>query len=1063
MGLKAIKTEGGITFAQDDTALYDSMPHHAAEMGYVDFILPPDKIAAELAALIQFPYSGVISPNEFFQQNKPELRKIHTIMHSKRNVDFSYYKQSTIYRRIMRRMLLNHLKNLGDYANLLRESNAEVNALYHDLLISVTDFFRDPALFQSLTNKILPALLKNRKSNDPVRIWVPGCATGEEAVSIAIVLLEYLGEQAITTPVQVFATDLNETAIERARAGIYSRSALQNISPQRLKKFFIKLNGDYQIVKAIRDICIFATHNLLGDPPFSRMDIISCQNVLIYLEAIPQNKIMHAFHYALKQEGYLLLGKSETIGSAVDLFDQVSKEYKIYTKKPVATPLQLDFSVKRHAAFRPGESEEKIVPVKNKEFDLEKETDRLLLSRYIPASVLVNKDLEILRFRGQMAHYLEPAGGKASLHLMKMLKEDIAFELRTAINAVKKEGRSVKKEGIHIMTNGTVKELSVEVVPLQNAKDPFYLIIFQENGIAIKANKINTADAGTQRQKDKRIILLEDQLKEARESMKIMNEEFEATREELQSANEEILSSNEELQSINEELETSKEELQSTNEELTTINEELHNRNAELKEASDYAEAILQIMHESLLLLNSELKVKKANKGFYKMFHVNPEKTEGAYLFDLGNKQWDIPELHRQLKMVQTKNIDFVNFEVTHDFESIGRKTMLLNAQRFQHKDSGEASILLTIQDITQRKEFEQKLKEREERFRVLIQNTYDIITIFDENGIIKYESPAIESILGYKPEQRVGKNIYHSSIVHPEDRQIKQGMLEKSLAHPGENVYAEFRLRHRDGSYKMIDAICRNMVNDPNIRGVIATYRDITTRKLLEQQKDEFVGIASHELKTPVTSLKAYSEILQDMFLNAKDKRSADLLHKMESQIDRLNMLIVDLLDFTRIEGGKLKFREEQYDMNGLIEEVTEEMQRLARTHTIVKKLDKTVKMWGDRYRTGQVLTNLINNALKYSPKSKKIIVSTQKTADGITVCVKDFGIGIRKDLVGKVFERFFRVTEPVLNTFPGLGLGLYIASEIIQRQGGNVWVKSTEGKGSTFCFSLPLKRKNQ
>jgi two-component system, chemotaxis family, CheB/CheR fusion protein len=1063
LGLMAVKAEGGITFAQDISASYQGMPHHAVEMGYVDFVMPPDKIAKELASLIRQPYA-VTSQNEFLQANKDELRKIHMIMNSKRGVDFSHYKQTTIHRRIMRRMALHHIKDFDAYALMLKENKAEVDALYQDLLITVTNFFRDPSVYNALTNKILPVLLKNRKPNDPLRIWIPGCATGEEAVSFAIVLLEYLGEAALTIPIQVFATDLNEKAIEKARASIYLKSALQNVSPQRLRRFFIKVNDHYQVVKAIRDMCIFAPHNLLKDPPFSRMDIISCQNVLIYLESLPQNKIMHTFHYALKPTGYLLLGKSETIGSAIDLFEQSSREYKIYIKKLINTPIQLDFRMRSYPAIETLEDNAKSSATVMKEPDLDKETDKMLLTRYVPASVLVNKDLEILRFRGSTSRYLEPSSGKASLHLLKMIKEELVFDLRTVIHRAKVEGRAARKEGIIFSNNGSSYEIVIEVMPIRGQGKDYYLIVFKEEGeppVSAAEPKVNWPGNKTRNALEKKIVSLETQLKEARDSIRIITEDFEATREELQSANEEVLSSNEELQSINEELETSKEELQSTNEELTTINEELQLRNSELKEAGDYTKAVIETMHESLIMLDSGLKVKNANKGFYKTFMSTPEETEGTYLYDLGNSQWDIPELKRQLKMLQSRNIPFADLEVTHDFPVIGHKIMLLNAHKVPMREGGESLILLAIQDITSRKRIEETLKENEEHFRLLVQNALDIITVFDQDGTIKFESPAIEPILGYTAEERIGRNINMDPIVHPDDKEAKIRMLKKAITSPGQNIFGEFRLRHKNGSYRTIEAIFRNLLDNKKINGIIANYRDVTDRKILEQQKDEFIGIASHELKTPVTSIKAYAQILEQNFQKAKDRESEELLHKMNNQIDRLNTLIVDLLDFTRIEGGKLKFREEDYNLNDLLNEVVEEMQRTTRQHTIIKKFDKAARLWGDRYRTGQVVTNLMNNAIKYSPGAKKIIVSSEVKSGNVIVCIQDFGIGIDNEYIDKVFDRFFRASESSLNTFSGLGLGLYIASEIIKRQEGRIWVKSTKGKSSTFCFSLPLKRK--
>ncbi|HKB44202.1 MAG TPA: chemotaxis protein CheB, partial [Chitinophagaceae bacterium] len=1015
LGLKAVKSEGGITFAQDETAKYQGMPRYAADMGYADFVMPPARIAKELSTLLNHPLAGQDTTIDFVHDHKAEMRKIFSILNNKKNIDFSLYKQSTIQRRIMRRMLLNKLNTLDEYSQLLRENYKEVDALHQDLLINVTGFFREPDMNNALTTEVFPAILKDRKPSEPIRVWVPGCATGEEAISIAILLIEYLSEKGITIPIQIFATDLNEKAIEKARVGLYSKSAVENISAERLRRFFTKMDGHYQVVKNIREVCIFATHNLIKDPPFSRMDLISCQNVLIYLENAPQQRIMQTFHYALKPSGFLALGKSETIGNATDLFEITSKKYKIYSKKPVGTPVNMEYAPRSYNVFN--YPEEKPTNEGRKEVDLEQQAEKLLLTQYVPASVLVNKNLEIIRFRGIVSPFLEPAAGKASLHLMKMVKEEIAHELRTLVIKAKKTNQVEKKEGLIIGLNGKTSEVAIEVAPIQTTeKDIYFLVVFKKNGEQIipppEGKSSRTASHSV---KDKRIKQLEKQLKEAHDNVKTMSEEFDVTREELQSSNEEVLSSNEELQSINEELETSKEELQSANEELITINEELHKRNTELHELNDYADAMFETMHESLILLNEDLQVRIANKGFYASFQTTPEETEGVLLAELGNKQWNLPELEKQLKIVQNRHSPMINFEVEHDFPVIGYKTLLLNAQRLMLKDGKESLILLAIQDITERKQMETKVRKNEERFRLLITNSFDIITIFDKNGIAKFVSPSIENILGYTSSERTGKSLLIN--IHPDDRHLKEEMFVNALQHPEKNIRGEFRLKHKDESYRTMDVVCLNLLSDERMQGVVFNYRDISDRKLLEQQKDDFIGIASHELKTPVTSIKAYAQILHEKFLDEGNEVSADMAGKMNAQIDRLTTLINDLLEFTRIEGSNLNFRREEYDLNELIIQVTDEMQRTAKKHKLELKLDKTQTILGDRQRIGEVLNNLLSNAIKYSPDAKKIIISSQIKDDRVTVCIQDFGIGISKATQGRVFDKFYRVHDPTIN----------------------------------------------
>jgi PAS domain S-box-containing protein len=474
--------------------------------------------------------------------------------------------------------------------------------------------------------------------------------------------------------------------------------------------------------------------------------------------------------------------------------------------------------------------------------------------------------------------------------------------------------------------------------------------------------------------------------------------------------------------------------------------------------SGDYARSIVETAHESLLMLTDTLRIRHANQSFYKTFGITPEETEGLDLYEIANGQWNIPVLKEQLTLLKDKNIPFTHLEITQDFPVIGRRTIWLNANKFSMAEEKGKMILLAIQDVSEQKNLEEKTRENEERLQLLIHNASDIITVLDETGSITYESPAIESALGYKPEERVGKNIHTDSIVHPDDRQIKIKLLQKSVESPTENIRGEFRLQHKDGTYRTIDAIFNNMLHNPKINGVIATYRDITDRKILENHKDEFIAIVSHELKTPVTSLKAYLQILEEN-MKEPDGEHADLLFaKMNTQVDKLTTLIRDLLDFARVDSGRLDFREEEYELNELVLEISEELQSTTKQHEIHTSLSRPVIIFGDRYRTGQVITNLLSNAIKYSPKANKIIISTVVEKDQVTVFVQDFGIGIEASFQQKVFDRFFRGNEIKHHHFPGLGLGLYIAAEFIKRQGGQIGVTSEPGNGSTFFFSLPM-----
>ncbi|MEI6348721.1 MAG: CheR family methyltransferase [Bacteroidota bacterium] len=724
-GLKEIKQAGGITFAQDDSAKFCSMPNSAIAEGVVDFVLSPKEIAKKLTWISKHPLVrqniAKPAPEDEIENNNPHLKTVLQILFKEKNVDFSHYKMNTIKRRMLRRMLINKVKTLKQYTELIGQKETEVDLLYQDLLINVTGFFRDTDAFLFLKSVVLPLLLKSKTTGETLRIWVAACATGEEVYSIAMMLLEIKEIESNHIPIQIFATDLSAEAIIQARAGEYSAHQLKNVSSKRLNQFFTKSKDKYHISKPLRDICVFAQHNILKDPPFSRMDFISCRNFLIYLDTSAQKKAISTFHYALNDGGCLMLGKSETIGPSTQLFTSLDKKYKFFLRKKKSGVCRIpDVLAKIIQADLPETSSiatsipKKLPSARNN--DLGSTFDAVLLENFMPASVVINYDLEILQFRGATSLYLQHSSGRASFNILKMAHIEITFELRNAIHHAIKTKQTVRKMGIEMnrdLAGNSMQIVNLEVMPLEiEGEEPMLIVVFTGNQMeievqAVKGKKNNTII------KDRRIRKLEEELASARSDMGSITQDQEAANEELQSANEEIVSSNEELQSLNEELETSKEEIESTNEELTTSNLELHARILQVEELYNYYETILATIHEPMLILDKNIRIKSANKAFCKNFHVTEEESIGVSLYKLGNNQWNIPRLRELLEDIVPKNNCFHDFQVEHTFPIIGHRTMLLNAHRIIKQSVNEELIVLTIADITEVKKLAIELELR--------------------------------------------------------------------------------------------------------------------------------------------------------------------------------------------------------------------------------------------------------------------------------------------------------------------------------------------------------------
>jgi two-component system CheB/CheR fusion protein len=1080
LGLQVIKSYGGITFSQDEaSAAFDSMPKSAIQSGAVDFILPADQIIAKLITINQ-PFHSEYTEAEI-KKHEPEedeevFRQLLTVLRIRRGVDFTNYKQSTIKRRIVRRIALNKIDKPRDYLTFLRENKNEQDALYNDMLISVTNFFRDPHSFEVLCNNIFPRLLNEKTVNEPLRIWVAGCATGEEAYSIAICLQEYLGDKIFARKIQIFATDVSETAIVKARTGIYRQPDLDGLSAQQIQQFFNKLDGSYQVSKSIRDMCVFAHHNLLKDPPFSKIDLVTCRNVMIYLEPVLQKRAFSTFHYALNEKGYLMLGKSETIGSNNDLFTTFNQHEKIYQSKGPHGRSRAITSTNNEQTLKEIDQD---TQDKSSEKDIYKIADTLLLTQYTPAGVMVNQAHDIIQFRGKTDPWITVPSGKPSFNILKMAREGLSFEIRNLLHLAKNKQHTVRKEGVFFKVDNEQHYVNIEVIPLADVAEAYYLILFQNSIQTGKSFLADAAGLSPHPQENinawvQRIEQLEKELTQTREDMRAITEVQEAANEELQSANEELLSGSEELQSLNEELETSKEELQSTNEEITIVNTELLDRNDQLNNSRRYTEEIFNTIHDPLLILDKGLKVLRASDGFYQMFKVKEEETEGTFLYDLGNQQWSIPALRHQLDTVLIEQGSFKDFEVNHVFNNIGHRIMQLSARLFD-THTGEKLTLLAIHDLTEKRmveeglaEVEHLLAESKERLHFAIESAG--IGAWDFNPVTQEMiwDNRCKELYGLVAGDLVNYKVFLNRL-HPNDRDSTDDAIKRTLH--GANK-GEFNIEYRtiglhDQKTRWIKSKGKAYFDsDDRATRFIGTVLDISVEKMVEEKtkellmkKDEFISIASHELKTPITSIKAILQIL-DRTISQKDelKTVYPFVLKANKQATKLTELVKDLLDVTKIQSGRLELKKTSFPITELIKECCEQVSGKPENCVIDIKGVEGLAVYADRNRIEQVITNLINNAVKYAPNSDLVNIDITKETDAIKISVTDFGIGIPKENIPFIFDRYFRVEETSKN-YAGLGLGLYISAEIVKRHRGEIGLESELGKGSTFWFTIPSK----
>jgi two-component system CheB/CheR fusion protein len=937
LGLEAIKAEAGITFAQDQTAKYDSMPRSAIASGSVDLVLSPADIALELARIAAHPAvagqllelrekteggrtnvdrgeidhaksaahpyhdtapasgsppdvsngSSRSAEKQVHARPKREQRsegtpgdaykKILVMLRNHSAVDFSLYKSTTIRRRIARRLVLSKQPTLGEYAHFLQGNIPELDALYSDVLIGVTSFFRNPEVFESIQREVLPALLKQR-NDETIRCWVPGCSTGQEAYSLAMLFVEVAEKAQSARPLQMFATDLSEAQLDKARHGLYARSLAEDVSPQRLRRFFTEEEGGYRVGKALREMVVFSRQNVIADPPFSRMDLISCRNLLIYLEPEVQKKAIAMFHYALRPGGFLVLGASESIGGFTELFATVDKKHKIYARKAAPTPV-VQMPLSRFARDHVHPSDERQWPPRKAvgafsserangpsgERSPEREADRVAVNQFAPPSVLINAESQVLQFRGTTSAYLEPPTGKASFHILKMARDGLTVPLRSAIAEATKENKTARRENVRLQRNreaGEPRTVNLEVIPLKNLAERYFLIVFEEPDRAGRgpARQPPARSTLSKAEEATRVAELETELSETREYLQAIQEQHEAAIEELQASNEEVQSGNEELQSVNEELETSKEELESANEELSTVNDEMRNRNTELNRLNNDLINLQNSTKLAIVLLGRDLSVRR--------FSTQAERLFGLLAADVGRPIGNVrhtlvrpfqaasahaglpnaaqtPDAHVDLERIAAEVIETLREQECEVQDKTGRWYQL-RVQPYVTVDGNVDGGVLVLIDVDTMKRAEQAIAGARDYAEAVIATVREPLLVLDDQMRIESANLAFYRTFAVNPKGTVGRFLHEIGIGQWDIPPLYE-RLEKVLSES--DAFEDFQVQHDFPGVgpKII------LLNARRMRGaegksarILLAIEDITARRRAEATTTRLAAIVA-------------------------------------------------------------------------------------------------------------------------------------------------------------------------------------------------------------------------
>lgn len=1058
-GVKAVRGKGGLVLCESEaTAKFSGMPRSAQATGCVDYVVPPDSMGAMLTSHFMGRRDLSI---EFQDRDENQLQVIFELMKQRCQIDFAHYKPSTVSRRIDRRMSLSGIKSLDEYIIVLRENEAELDKLYQDMLIGVTKFFRDKECFETLESEIIPTLLTRDDAKNGVRVWVAGCATGEEAYSLAILFDEIRSSMNLDVDVKIFATDVHPDSLHTAGVGRYSTDKLDDVSAERKRKYFVSHDDTVTVIKPIRQMVLFAPHNVLQDPPFTDLHMVSCRNLLIYFDGAAQRKALTLFHFALRRGGILFLGPSEAIGNLKAEFKSIDEKFRLYSKRRDA---RLPPDVRLPIPARPKVLPDRLYPKReNVRGDLDrKEIYDLLLDMAMPPTLLVNEQRQVVETFGGAELLLKLRGRHVSTDLLDLCPKEVTATLSAGLRRVERSRKPIRLPVARVSTSqGELKNVDIVITPM-NTKESDTLYY----AIQINTKQPDLNDVATKIEEPALLDMTDSQL-EMTERVRVIEDELHHTKENLQATIEELESSNEELQATNEELIASNEELQSTNEELNSVNEELHtvnveyqNKNAELQELNEDMRHLFSSTDIGTVFLDDALTIRRFTPTVAEIFDLEPQDV-GRRLASFSHTL-KIDNLREKLAQV-LKTAETYEQEVTD--EANNHYFMRILPYQIEGQVSG---VILTLTEINSLVEARDLAKQYQRRLQKAIDAVPVFVSFVNTKLQYEYANRAYTEWLGLENEQIIGQHI--RNVIGEKAFATSEPYLKKVTEGVPQNYISTIDTQH--GTINIKVNYQPSFTKGGKVNGFYVAVSDVTSVKEAErelakaveqarkanQAKSEFLARMSHEIRSPMTSIMGFADILDEQLTDADNKNCVGVIRENGRH---LLELINDLLDLAKIESGKLELSSQIFSASEILKECHNSVIAKAVEKNIDLNLDDQLpenrRIVGDRRRFRQIVTNLLGNAVKFTDTgSVTLKASLNENESQVHIAVVDTGTGISTNDFSRLFEPFTQIDGSSERKYEGSGLGLTITKQLVETMGGELSVESRHGVGSVFRVIL-------